>query len=86
MTGGTVHVRDSSTYGTQWRSTAGKSGPGPWKKLGTAERQYHGGDELQLVEGVIGSRSGRRFPTELAQDWQRRQPPPPSTAAETRMY
>lgn len=86
VTGGIVHVRDHSTYGTRWRSTAGRSGPGPWKKLGTTERQYHGGDELRLVEGVVLARSGRRFPTELAQEWQRRRTPPPDAAAETRMY
>jgi hypothetical protein len=86
VTGGIVHVRDSSTYGTRWRPTAGKSGPGPWKELGTAERQYRGGDELQLVDGVVLARSGRRFPTELAQEWRRRQPPPPDAADETRMY
>ncbi|WP_406381837.1 hypothetical protein [Streptomyces sp. NBC_01618] len=72
--GGIVHVHDTSAYGTQWRSTAGKSGPGPQKKLGTTERQYSGGDELQLVEGMVLSRSGRRFPTGLTQTWQRRQP------------
>lgn len=86
VTGGLVHVRDHSTYGTRWRATAGTSGPGPWKKLGTAERQYHGGDELELVEGVVLARSGRRFPTELAQEWQRRLPPPPDAAGETRIY
>ncbi|MFF9349989.1 hypothetical protein [Streptomyces sp. NPDC014734] len=86
MTGGIVHVRDRSTYGTTWRPTAGKSGPGPWRELGTAGRQFRGGDELQLAEGVVLSRSGRRFPTELAQEWQRRRPPPPSAAAETRVF
>jgi hypothetical protein len=35
---------------------------------------------------MIPARSGRRFPTELAQEWQRRQPPPPDAAGETRMY
>ncbi|MFF1835867.1 FHA domain-containing protein [Streptomyces sp. NPDC058231] len=86
VTGGIVRVRDRSTYGTRWRPTTGRSGPGPWQELGGAERQYRGGDELQLVEGVVLARSGRRFPTELAQEWQRRRPPPPGAAAETRMY
>ncbi|MEV0575730.1 FHA domain-containing protein [Streptomyces sp. NPDC050392] len=86
VNGGIVQARDRSTYGTRWRSTAGKSGPGPWHPLGTAERPYRGGDELLLVEGVVLSRSGRRFPTELANEWRRRQPPPPDDAGETRMY
>ncbi|MGZ2361807.1 FHA domain-containing protein [Streptomyces sp. 372A] len=81
VTGGIVHVTDHSTYGTQWRP-----GPGPWQPLRPAGRQYRGGDELQLAEGVVLSRSGRRFPTELAQDWQRRQPPPPEATTETRLY
>ncbi|MDF6042779.1 FHA domain-containing protein [Streptomyces sp. JH14] len=86
VTGGIVHVRDRSTYGTHWRSTAGRSGPGPWHKLGAEERQYRGGDELQLAEAVVLARSGRRFPMELAQEWQRRRSSPPDAAGETRMY
>ncbi|MEV8457434.1 FHA domain-containing protein [Streptomyces sp. NPDC052095] len=85
VTGGIVHVRDRSTYGTRWRSAAGKTGPGPWRRLGDDERQYRGGDELQLVDGVVLARSGRRFPTELARSWQSRPPLPPEAAGDTRL-
>ncbi|MFE5242028.1 MULTISPECIES: hypothetical protein [unclassified Streptomyces] len=84
---GVVHVLDRSRYGTtRWRSAAGRGGPGRWRRLGTAEERFGGGDELQLVDGVVLARSGRRFPTELAQEWQRRGPLPPDAADVTRMH
>ncbi|MFD6278766.1 FHA domain-containing protein [Streptomyces sp. NPDC060209] len=84
---GIVHVLDRSSYGTtRWRSSAGRGGPGDWRRLGTAEERFGGGDELLLVEGVVLARSGRRFPTELAQEWQRRSPLPPGAADVTRMH
>ncbi|MGW2424776.1 FHA domain-containing protein [Streptomyces sp. NPDC001709] len=88
VTGGVVRVEDVSSYGTRWRPTAGKTGPGPWRDLGTgARREFRGGDELELTEGVVLARSGRRFPTELAQEWQRRTPPSGGgSGAVTRMY
>ncbi|MGW2657160.1 FHA domain-containing protein [Streptomyces sp. NPDC001478] len=83
---GTVHVRDRSSYGTTlWRRHPRRSGPGPWTKLGTEERVFSAGDELQLVEGVLLTRSGRRFPTELAHAWQHRKPPPSAETDVTRM-
>ncbi|MFI6442242.1 FHA domain-containing protein [Streptomyces sp. NPDC050759] len=88
VTGGVVHVEDLSSYGTRWRPTAGKAGTGQWQDIGKdARREFRGGDELELTEGVVLARSGRRFPTELAQDWQRRTPPPEeASGAVTRMY
>ncbi|MFD5870715.1 FHA domain-containing protein [Streptomyces sp. NPDC060322] len=83
---GLVHVLDRSSYGTtRLRSMAGRGGPGRWRGLGAAEERFGGGDELLLVEGVVLARSGRRFPTELAQEWQRRRPLPPGAAEVTRM-
>lgn len=83
---GTVHVRDRSTYGTTlWRRHPRRSGPGPWHSLGPDERPYKSGDELQLIEGVVLTRSGRRFPTELAKEWQRRKPPPSAESDVTRL-
>lgn len=88
VTGGIVHVRDLSSYGTQWRTIAGAAGPGPWKRLAQdKERQFDSGYELRLVEGVVLSRSGRRFPTELAAAWRRNPPAPPGdAAAPARLY
>ncbi|MET8786179.1 FHA domain-containing protein [Streptomyces sp. NPDC004589] len=88
ITEGVVRVEDVSSYGTRWRSTTGKTGPGSWRDLGKgALREFRGGDELELTEGVVLARSGRRFPTELAQEWQRRTPPSEEAAgAVTRMY
>jgi hypothetical protein len=88
VAGGVVRVSDVSSYGTRWRPAAGKEGPGPWRELPKgAWREFRPGDELELTEGVVLARSGRRFPTELAQQWQRRTPPPDeASAAQTRMY
>lgn len=88
VTGGVVHARDVSSYGTRWRYTAGKLGPGLWRDLPKGqERRFESGDELELVDGIVLARSGLRFPTELAQDLQRREPPPPdATSAETRPF
>ncbi|WP_255951097.1 FHA domain-containing protein [Streptomyces odontomachi] len=88
VSGGVVRVTDVSSFGTRWRPTAGKTGPGPWRELAKGTwRDFHAGDELQLAEGILLTRSGRRFPTELAQQWQRGTPPPDeASAAETRMY
>ncbi|MGW7260907.1 FHA domain-containing protein [Streptomyces sp. NPDC054834] len=87
VAGGAVRATDVSSFGTRWRAT-GKSGPGPWRDLpkGTA-RDFRAGDELELTEGVVLARSGRLFPAELAQEWQRRKPPSGEGAeAVTRMY
>ncbi len=88
VTGGVVRVEDVSSYGTRWRATAGKTGPGPWRDLDKgARRDFRGGDQLELTEGVVLARSGRRFPTELAREWQRRTPPSGEVSgAVTRMY
>ncbi|MGW2045365.1 FHA domain-containing protein [Streptomyces sp. NPDC001858] len=87
VTGGAVHATDLSSFGTRWRST-GKSNPGPWRDLPKdSARGFHAGDELELTEGVVLARSGRRFPAELAEDWQRRKPPTGKEAeAITRMF
>ncbi|MCX4760209.1 FHA domain-containing protein [Streptomyces sp. NBC_01275] len=86
VAGGVVHTTDVSSFGTRWRAT-GKSGPGPWRDLPQdASRDFRAGDELELTEGVVLARSGRRFPAELAQEWQRRKPPSgEGAAAATRM-
>ncbi|MGW4541675.1 FHA domain-containing protein [Streptomyces chartreusis] len=88
VTGGVVRVEDVSSYGTRWRAAAGRTGPGPWRDLGKgARRDFHGGDELELTAGVVLARSGRRFPTELAREWQRRTPPPgEASGAVTRIW
>ncbi|MGW3123585.1 FHA domain-containing protein [Streptomyces sp. NPDC001107] len=88
IVGGVIHVTDLSTFGTRWQSTAGRSGSTPWHDLATGvPREFRGGDQLELTEGVVLARSGRRFPTELAREWQRRKPPVgKASVAETRMY
>lgn len=87
VAGGVVRVADVSSFGTRWRSTAGRSGPGPWRDLAAGILDFRAGDELELTEGVLLTRSARRFPTELAQEWQRRQPPSgEGPEAVTRMY
>ncbi|APE21925.1 MULTISPECIES: hypothetical protein [Streptomyces] len=85
IAGGTIHVRDLSSYGTRRRSTARRTGPDPWTPLVPGrDHGFHGGDELELVRGVVLARSGRRFPTELAQQWRDRRPPQePGAAAPT---
>ncbi|MFI5683815.1 FHA domain-containing protein [Streptomyces sp. NPDC051636] len=85
---GLVHVSDLSSFGTRRRVTSGTSGPGPWRDLPKdTARDFRAGDELELTEGVVLARSGRRFPTELAQEWQRRTPPSgEGPEAVTRMY
>ncbi|MFE0510334.1 FHA domain-containing protein [Streptomyces sp. NPDC058964] len=88
VAGGAVRAKDVSSFGTRWRATAGKSGPGPWHDLPQdASRDLRAGDELELTEGVVLVRSARRFPAELAQEWQRRTPPSgEEPEAVTRMY
>lgn len=68
--GGTVLVRDVSTYGTRMRRAGRKGVPGPWETLppGT-DRSFRPGDEVELAPGVVLTRSGRRFPAELADAW-----------------
>ncbi|MFF7688973.1 FHA domain-containing protein [Streptomyces syringium] len=70
-TDGILLVRDVSTYGTRMR-TAGRHGRmGPWKRLPPHEdRRFAPGDEVELAPGVVLTRSGRRFPAELASAWQ----------------
>ncbi|MGW6539958.1 FHA domain-containing protein [Streptomyces sp. NPDC055051] len=85
IAGGTIHVRDLSSYGTRRRTTARRTGPDPWTPLVPGrDHGFHGGDELELVRGVVLARSGRRFPTELAQRWRSHRPPgEPDTSTTT---
>ncbi|MFF8376854.1 FHA domain-containing protein [Streptomyces sp. NPDC015661] len=84
ISGGTIHVRDLSSYGTRRRTTARRTGPDPWTPLVPGrDHGFHGGDELELVRGVVLARSGRRFPTELARRWLSRRPPEEPDAATT---
>ncbi|MGW0942349.1 FHA domain-containing protein [Streptomyces sp. NPDC002623] len=86
--GGTVLCRDVSSYGTRMRHAGRRGGPGPWEKLPPgADRPFRPGDELELAPGVVLTRSGRRFPAELADAWRAeaaRTPVPPTAAAPTR--
>ncbi|WP_250285570.1 MULTISPECIES: FHA domain-containing protein [unclassified Frankia] len=86
---GMVLIRDISRYGTRMR-TAGKRGRlGPWEPLPPqVDRRFHPGDEVELAPGVIITRSGRRFPPELADAWRTPTPQtslPPGAAATTRL-
>ncbi|MFE0036047.1 FHA domain-containing protein [Streptomyces sp. NPDC059015] len=88
--GGSVVVRDTSTYGTRMRS-AGKRGElGAWEQLPPeTNRPFRPGDELELAPGVVLTRSGRRFPAELADAWRAeavRTPLPTAAVAETRLH
>jgi len=86
--GGTVLVHDVSTCGTRMRG-AGRGGvPGPWETLppGT-DRSFRPGDGVELASGVVLTRSGRRFPAELADAWRTEAGGvvvPPAAAAPTR--
>ncbi|MFC9031023.1 FHA domain-containing protein [Streptomyces arboris] len=85
---GAVLIRDISTYGTRMRR-AGKQGAfGPWEKLPpNTDRPFRPGDEVELAPGVVLTRSGRRFPAELADAWRAkavRAPVPPTAVAPTR--
>ncbi|CAM5647582.1 hypothetical protein GCM10010261_19690 [Streptomyces pilosus] len=87
--GGSVVVRDTSTYGTRMRS-AGKRGElGPWEQLPPeSNRPFRPGDEVELAPGLVLTRSGRRFPAELADAWRTeaaRTPLPPAAAEATRL-
>ncbi|MFD5084558.1 FHA domain-containing protein [Kitasatospora sp. NPDC058406] len=86
--GGSVVVRDTSTYGSRMRA-AGRHGQcGPWEQLPPgANRPFRPGDEVELAPGLVLTRSGRRFPAELAGSWQSevaRRPLPPGAAEATR--
>ncbi|MEV7725987.1 FHA domain-containing protein [Streptomyces sp. NPDC087917] len=86
--GGAVTVRDVSSYGTRMRVAGGRGGFGPWEPLPPdAERPFRPGDEVELATGVVLTRSGRRFPAELADAWRAgaaRGPVPPKAADSTR--
>ncbi|MFI2371877.1 FHA domain-containing protein [Streptomyces sp. NPDC018833] len=81
---GTLLIRDTSSYGTRIRQMGSRGRLGPWGTLppGT-ERPFRPGDEAELAAGVILTRSGRRFPAELADAWRTdgAQTPPPAAAA-----
>ncbi|MDQ1051583.1 FHA domain-containing protein [Streptomyces sp. V4I2] len=67
---GTVLIRDISTYGTRMRRTGKRGGFGPWEALPPqTDRPFRPGDEVELAPGVVLTRSGRRFPAELADAW-----------------
>ncbi|MFE2275892.1 FHA domain-containing protein [Streptomyces sp. NPDC059454] len=85
---GAVLIRDVSTYGTRMRRAGRHGAFGPWEKLppGT-DRPFRPGDEVELASGVVLTRSGRRFPAELADAWRAeaaRSPVSPTAAAPTR--
>jgi hypothetical protein len=68
--GGAVLVRDVSRYGTRMRTAGKQGGLGPWSRLPPgADHPFAPGDEVELAPGVVLTRSGRRFPAELAEAW-----------------
>ncbi|MFB9511255.1 FHA domain-containing protein [Streptomyces aurantiacus] len=85
---GTVLIRDISTYGTRMRRGGKRGGFGPWETLPPrTDRPFRPGGEVELAPGVVLTRSGRRFPAELADAWRTeaaRVPVSPSAAAPTR--
>ncbi|GHG54408.1 FHA domain-containing protein [Streptomyces griseocarneus] len=69
-TDGILRVRDVSTYGTRMRTADRRGRPGPWERLPRdRDRRFGLGDEVELAPGVVLTRSGRRFPAELAAAW-----------------
>ncbi|MBX9427012.1 FHA domain-containing protein [Streptomyces lateritius] len=67
---GAVLIRDISTYGTRMRRAGRHGAFGPWEKLPPqTDRPFRPGDEVELSSGVVLTRSGRRFPAELADAW-----------------
>ncbi|MFF7456789.1 FHA domain-containing protein [Kitasatospora sp. NPDC008115] len=88
--GGAVTVRDTSTYGSRMRAAGRRGHLGPWERLPPgADRPFRPGDEVELTPGLVLTRSGRRFPAELAGAWQSeagRTPLPPGAAEPTRYF
>ncbi|MFC5661811.1 FHA domain-containing protein [Kitasatospora misakiensis] len=86
--GGAVMVRDASTYGSRIRVAGRRGHLGPWERLpAEADRPFQPGDEVELTAGLVLTRSGRRFPAELAGAWREeaaRTPLPPGAAEPTR--
>ncbi|MER6366414.1 FHA domain-containing protein [Kitasatospora sp. NPDC001527] len=86
--GGSVTVRDTSTYGSRMRVAGRRGHLGPWEPLAPGtDRAFRPGDEVELTPGLVLTRSGRRFPAELAGTWQAeaaRTPLPPGAAEPTR--
>ncbi|MER5934283.1 FHA domain-containing protein [Streptomyces sp. NPDC002054] len=88
---GSVLIRDVSSYGTRMRPAGRRGGFGPWEPLppGTG-RPFRPGDEVELAPGVVLTRSGRRFPAELADAWRGAGgaggAEPPGASAPTRRY
>ncbi|MFJ5302778.1 hypothetical protein [Streptomyces sp. NPDC088350] len=62
--------------------------PGSGERLPPgADRSFRPGDEVELPSGVVLTRSGRRFPAELADAWRTEAggiAVPPTAAAPTR--
>ncbi|MCD9898957.1 FHA domain-containing protein [Streptomyces sp. MT29] len=85
---GEVLIRDISTYGTRMRRARKQGAFGPWEKLPPqTDRPFRPGDEVELSSGVVLTRSGRRFPAELADAWRAeaaRTPVSPTAVAPTR--
>ncbi|MFD3738595.1 FHA domain-containing protein [Streptomyces sp. NPDC058629] len=85
---GAVLIRDISTYGTRMRRARKQGAFGPWEKLPPqTDRPFRPGDEVELSSGVVLTRSGRRFPAELADAWRAeaaRTPVSPTAVAPTR--
>jgi hypothetical protein len=86
---GVLLIRDTSSYGTRIRQVGRRGGLSAWQPLSSGTpRPFRPGDEVELAPGVLLTRSGRRFPAELADVWRAdvsRTPPPPSAAAPTRL-
>ncbi|WP_327676120.1 FHA domain-containing protein [Kitasatospora sp. NBC_00458] len=87
--GGSVVVRDTSTYGSRIRAAGRHGRLGPWARLRPgSDHPFRPGDEVELAPGLVLTRSGRRFPAELAGSWQSeaaRRPLPPGAAEPTRI-
>ncbi|MFG2298761.1 FHA domain-containing protein [Streptomyces sp. NPDC048603] len=88
---GSVSIRDVSSYGTRMRRAGRKGRFGPWEPLPKgAGRAFRPGDEAELAPGVLLTRSGRRFPAELADAWRSEaaalRPGPPGASATTTRY
>uniref|UniRef100_A0AAU2JV01 FHA domain-containing protein n=1 Tax=Streptomyces sp. NBC_00049 TaxID=2903617 RepID=A0AAU2JV01_9ACTN len=72
---GSVVVQDVSSYGTRMRPAGRRGGFGPWEQLPPRTgRPLRPGDEAELAPGVVLTRSGRRFPAELADAWRSEAP------------
>ncbi|MBL7501275.1 FHA domain-containing protein [Frankia sp. CNm7] len=66
----TVLVRDVSSFGTRMRLARRDFRLGDWTALVPGvDYRFHPGDEVELTDGVVLTRSGQIFPNETADAW-----------------